>query len=364
MKFLIACDHLGQDGTGRFLTYLANELTKDDKFDVSLMLFHREDNLFNKYLLPEVAIINLDLKIRMRWAPFLIYKAIVSCKPDVCLFGYTQLLVLGYFAPLLRRHGIKVLFRETIIPSIYHKSDNIFFKYLFKHAYRRFDYIIAQSNDMREDLQCNWECKSDKVVKMNNPVDVAEIQRRSEGERPEDFDDFSEPIFIAAGRLDYQKGYDILIDRIAGMDKPPQFKVLILGRGPLKESLLEKIERCNLQNTIKLLGFRKNVAQYVKYSAGLILSSRYEGFPNILLEALALGKPVFSNRCPGGINEIMEDGLNGVTCDMNNQSDFNDAIKKFLHTRYDSRVIIENTYARYNLNLIMSKYKNFLLNIQ
>jgi glycosyltransferase involved in cell wall biosynthesis len=109
---------------------------------------------------------------------------------------------------------------------------------------------------------------------------------------------------------------------------------------------------------VKLLGFQANPYSVMAQSDGFILSSRHEGFPNVLLEANALGIPVFSNRCPGGINEIVVDGVNGLTCDMQNQDDFNKTFVEFMTMSFDSHKIVKSVETRYSFEVILPQYDN------
>lgn len=354
---LVVTDHIGQDGTGRFLTYLVNELTKSGRVKVKLLIFHREESDFNSFIEDGVDTYLLDLKTRIRYSMCKIVKRIVAIKPDYCLFGYTQLLWLGFFTNYMHKYGIRVIFRDTIIPSLFHAGDNKLVTFLNKKAYHRFDNIIAQSIDMRNDLVNNWGCDLTKMILINNPVKVDEINMKANGPCPEELKDKRMFTFVAAGRLDSQKGYDIIIKRMAEMKDRLNFKLLILGKGPKDEEIKKMIVDLNVSDYVQLLGFKINPIVYIQYSDALLLSSRYEGFPNIVLEALALGKPVFANNCPGGINEIIIENVNGVACDFENINAFENGLTQFMNYKYDSRSILENTKQRYGMDVILKQYE-------
>ena len=97
---------------------------------------------------------------------------------------------------------------------------------------------------------------------------------------------------------------------------------------------------------------------------GIILSSRHEGFPNVLLEANALGIPILTNRCPGGINEIILEGINGISCFFDSKESFQYGGKLFLETEFDAENIKELTRKRYDLSIILPSYKNVFNNEQ
>ena len=96
---------------------------------------------------------------------------------------------------------------------------------------------------------------------------------------------------------------------------------------------------------------------------GIILSSRHEGFPNVLLEANALGKPIFTNKCPGGINEIIIEGINGISCNFSSSEDFKFYLYKFINTKFDGNKIIKLTQERYSKSVILPKYRIVFNNI-
>ena len=100
-----------------------------------------------------------------------------------------------------------------------------------------------------------------------------------------------------------------------------KFKLLILGNGVYKKKFSEFIQNNNLNKSIKILSFKKNPYPYLKKSDVFILSSIYEGLPNVLLESLALKKFVISTNCPTGPSEILDNGKGGLFFKMKNEYD-------------------------------------------
>ena len=137
------------------------------------------------------------------------------------------------------------------------------------------------------------------------------------------------------------------------------FNLLILGSGELENDLKQLVISKGLSDYVRFIGYRKNVSSYIRYADALLLSSRYEGFPNIVLGANSLGKPVFYNSCKGGINEIIINGSNGLACDFTNKEDFQNGLHEFLGTKFDESKIVELTSSRYSIETIIKKYINF-----
>lgn len=360
-QILLVTDHIGQDGTGRFITYLANGLAHFDEYKVSLMIFHHEDRVFNKDISEKVNIIELQLKNRIRYSLPTIIKRIADIAPDVCIVLYTQLVYLSLLASPIKKRGTKILFRETIIPSMYRGNSSWFAKYLCRASYRKYDTIIAQSYDMSNDMSNNWGVNDSKIKVINNPISIKKIQECIVGsKRPDDMPKDNLPVYLSAGRLSYQKGYDIILKRMSQLKPNIPFEYYIIGDGESKEEIVDLIEEYKLGDSVKLLGFKSNPYDYISNCDALVLSSRYEGFPNIVLEANALGKPVFTNNCPGGINEIIEDGINGIACDFEKQSCFEEGLKAFQQTTFEPKKITELTERKYSNESIMNQYKLFL----
>ena len=211
---------------------------------------------------------------------------------------------------------------------------------------------------MQDDLENNWGCSRSNLVLINNPVDVDAVREKVVG-CPKELEKKELFTFVAAGRLTYQKGYDIIIKRMAELKEHLNFRLLILGAGEQYDILNELISKNELNNFVKLLGYKNNIADYLWYSDALLLCSRYEGFPNIVLEANALGQPVFTNNCPGGLNEIIIDGINGCFCDFEKQEEFEEGLQKFFSLKFDKNRITDATRERYNIDVIIAKYIDF-----
>jgi glycosyltransferase involved in cell wall biosynthesis len=137
-----------------------------------------------------------------------------------------------------------------------------------------------------------------------------------------------------------------------------KFKLIILGDGFLKEKLEHLSNDLKLNDKVQFLGYVNNPFPYIIVSDALILSSRFEGFPNVLLEANALGIPVFSNFCLGGINEIIIPNTNGIVSNFNNSSDFRLGLTKLMTASFNKEKIIQLTHERYSFDIIMPQYQH------
>ena len=344
--FLFISTTLGGGGAERIISYLLNYFIKDQDKRIILLLLKKEGNSYLQYLSPGIEIINLDIKCRIRYAIIPIIKTIISIRPNICYIGLDKLnIMLSFFLPLLKLLKISFIVRETNVLSLQYNYKNPFIKLSYKLFYNLYDSIIAQSKDMADDLIKIWGIKEQKINLINNPIDIENVIKCSKEPTNFSLEKNNNKINLAAiGRLNHQKGYDILIQRMNELKPNIPFNLYIIGEGELRPY-------------IHLLGYQKNPYSILKKMDGIILSSRHEGFPNVLLEANALGKPIFTNKCPGGINEIIIEGINGISCNFSSSEDFKFYLYKFINTKFDGNKIIKLTQQRYSKSIIMPKYR-------
>ena len=201
----------------------------------------------------------------------------------------------------------RLLVREAAMPSALfggRKSLRLW-QWLYRNLYKQAEKVICPSDAMAEDLKENFGVPREKLLRIYNPIDAERIwQMAGAGEYPYDK---GGPHLVAVGRLSREKGFDVLIDAMpAVLQRFPDAQVVILGEGPLEAELREQARSLGLQEKVIFLGFQANPWLYLKHADVFVLPSRYEGLPNVLLEALALGTPVVVSDCPGGIREIRD----------------------------------------------------------
>jgi glycosyltransferase involved in cell wall biosynthesis len=123
-------------------------------------------------------------------------------------------------------------------------------------------------------------------------------------------------IIVAAGRLSRQKGFDMLLPAFAKIaDQHPDWELRIFGRGPTRDALIGQLEELGLEGRARLMGFSSRLYEELANSSVYVMSSRFEGFPMVLLEAMGVGLPVISFDCPNGPRDLIEPGTNGLLVD-------------------------------------------------
>ena len=341
-------------GAERIVTTIANHLPRE-KFEPKIMLLRKEGG-YLEFLKGDVEVIDLKTqRIRNGLKPILseIYKR----KPDIVFSGFGE--VNAYLSMFLKFFPkTKFIARETNVVSKHVTRREIRFFYKF---YNNYDKIICQSDDMMNDLVENFKIKKEKLVKINNPVDFDFIDEKlAVSTKLESFKkDFKN--VVAIGNLSSRKGFDNLLKVFEHL-KNEKILLHILGDGRDKEMLCQMKTDLGLEN-VAFHGQQKNPYQFLKFADLFILSSRYEGFPNVLLEAGACGTYALANNCPGGIQEIIQPKINGEIGDIENDAEFAEKIKKILTENHDKKAIRNSIQSRFSKEIIVEKYVNLLLNL-
>ena len=173
---------------------------------------------------------------------------------------------------------------------------------LIKILFLKSNGIIANSEGNRKELICNFGINGDKIKVIHNPIDLDIISNLTP------ISDFYDPNyfnFISVGRLNKGKNQEMLL-RVFKELKKKKIRLYIFGVGELDSYLKNIIVQLNIDNQVFLKGFSNDIFSYLKGADAFLFGSNHEGFPNVLVEAMACGLPIVSTNCPSGPNEIME----------------------------------------------------------
>lgn len=198
-------------------------------------------------------------------------------------------------------------------------------------TYHKADAIIAQTYEMKEELMKEMHIDANKITVIQNPVDTELIDRMvSEGENP--YPQSCKKHIVASGRFDYQKGYDLLITTFAEVHKQHNdIDLYIIGDtnhagGGYHKEVMALAKDLGVEKLIHCVGYQKNPYVYVRYADCFVLSSRWEGLPNVLIEAQYLGTPIAAFRCIPVIERLVNDGKDGFLAEKDNTSSLAEAI--------------------------------------
>jgi glycosyltransferase involved in cell wall biosynthesis len=170
------------------------------------------------------------------------------------------------------------------------------------------------------------------------------------------------PVLLAVGRLTKQKAFDVLIRAFAQIRKDQSARLIILGEGEERPALEGLIKEYKLEQDISMPGFVPNPYPYMAHAAVFVLSSRWEGLPTVLVEALALGTSIVSTDCPSGPREILLDGKYGKLVPVDDPSALAVAITASLSATTSDRPSRES-WRSFDLEYAVDQYINILLGI-
>ncbi|HMP85357.1 MAG TPA: glycosyltransferase [Candidatus Paceibacterota bacterium] len=312
-----------------------------------------------KEIIPDnVEVIDLGSR-RAKNSIFKLRNVFLREKPDFVLATLPQISIVVFFASLLILKKPKIINR---ISNYYSKEmeeisffNNFFYKKSLLNSYK----IITLCEDMKFDLLNRLKMSENKVIVINNPLDLNFIYniKKHIVKPPKDY-----PIILSCGRLVKQKGHEYLIGAMVDVVKHyPNAILKIIGSGPEFKYLNNLIIKLNLQKNVFLLGFVENPYKYMCLSDVFCLPSLWEGFPNSLIEAMACGIPVISTNCPTGPLEILENGKNGLLINVKNKKEISDGIIKIINNKNLASLFIKNSNIRvkdFDISKISIKYVN------
>ena len=178
-----------------------------------------------------------------------------------------------------------------------------------RRLYPKLDHIIAVSQGVADDTRTLARLPPDRVSVVRNPVITPELMRLAAQPPPHDWLlEKSLPVVLAAGRLTRQKDFATLLRAFHHVQEQVPSQLIILGEGEGRAALEQLMSSLQLEALVDMPGFTPNPFAFMAAADLFVLSSRWEGSPNVLSEALALGTPVVSTDCPSGPSEILERG--------------------------------------------------------
>jgi len=231
---------------------------------------------------------------------------------------------------------------------------------LIKMAYQSADAVIANSKDVAAALiGKNW-MPLQKIHVIDNPVLSKSFFKKAD-ERVSDpwVSSLSVPLIVTIGRLDKMKDQQTLIRAFDIVRKQGDCRLMLIGDGPEASNLQILIDKLGLQQEVKLAGPLENPYPILKQAALFVLSSKYEGFGNVLVEALALGKKIISTDCPGGPSYILNKGEFGTLFPVGDHQALAREIQRSLDSVIDAAPLIRQS-EKFTDTVIARKYGELL----
>jgi glycosyltransferase involved in cell wall biosynthesis len=234
---------------------------------------------------------------------------------------------------------------------------------LVAQAYPEADAIVANSYGVAMDLAETTGLPTSSMTTIFNPVVNAALQEKSRA--PVDHPWFAPgmpPVILGAGRMHPQKDLQMLVKAFAKVRETREARLVILGEDAkhgVREELLTLAAALGVSDDLDLPGFVENPFAFMAKAGVFALSSRYEGCPNVLIEALACGCPVVSTRCPHGPDEILRDGEFGALVNVGDHAAMARALGASLDQSHDKRRLMERA-SDFGFDRAVDSYLSFL----
>lgn len=335
-KILIVQETLVGGGAERVLVDTLNKFDYS-KYDVELLLLRKQGIYLNS--------INKNVKVRYIFGDFDSKKGlnrIISWKIYnlICRF-FSNILVNKYmkdnydvvigflegFSSLLvsqyKKNSKKIVWVHSDLKKLKTITNDI-----DKDIYNKVDEIVCVSQDSKKSLMELYPEITNKINVIYNIIDKESIKLKSEEKVTDiNFDKFT---LIGVGRLNIEKRFDVMIKAFKILkNENINAQLIILGEGPEEKELRNLIDKLELVNDVRIIGFKSNPYKYIKKADIFVMSSDFEGLPVVLCESLVLGKAIVATNCTGPA-ELLDYGKYGVLCDCDNPEALANSIKSLI----------------------------------
>lgn len=361
-RIALFAQDLAGGGAERMMVNLAGGIAAKG-YPVDLVLVRREGP-YLALVPPSVRIVELGTRRVVRSIPALA-RYLREERPAALLSTLVHVNVAAVIAGRLSRSGTRIVVREACHVSSARKLNRWFLGRvayrLLPWAYRRADAVIGVSDGVADDLAEVCGLEPEAVYRIPNPVITPEIALKAAEHCDHPWlAPGQPPVILGVGRLTEQKDFAALIRAFAKVRRNRDARLVILGEGPLRSNLERLTHELGVEDAVSMPGFVTNPYAWMSRAAVFVLSSRFEGSPNSLVEAMACGTPVVATNCPSGPHEILQGGAIGALVEVGNSDAIAQAIVDCLDDPPDPNVLRERA-SYYSVDRVAEEYISVLL---
>ncbi len=348
-EIIFFCPSIEEGGVEKNLYLTSSRISQ--KFRTSLITANRnKKKMFNKKInFISTTILNFNNSTRIIKSIcclFLLLKYNLKIKNKVIIISYESNIFAIIVAKILK---FPIVVRSNASPTGYLNSK--FKKYFFKFFFQLADVVLVNSTEFKSKIDRILNIKSKLIY---NSILNKSLLKKLSNKKISNLN-ISKKTYklIMIGRLVDQKDHLTTLKALNLLKKKINFFLLIIGKGDLKNKLQEYCKNNEINNQVKFLGFKNNIYPYLKWCDALILSSIYEGSPNVIIEAISMNRTVISSNCPTGPKEILNNGKSGFLFKTSDYKDLANQIYKSYFNKIDSKTRRKNALKnvkKYSIN--------------
>lgn len=344
-KIIIFIPSIESGGVEKNLYIISNYLIKKFKIIYLITSDYKYKNKFNKkikFIAPKSKFWSNKIRIYKYFISSLLLLKIIFKEKNLLIFSFQANLYAIIIAKIFFK---KVIIRANSSPSGW--TNNYFKLLIYRIFYKLSDKIIVNSKELQNEFFKYFRVKT-KII--YNPLNIYTIKKSIKNKFNFNFFKKKHLNLVTIGRFVNQKNHFLILKAVKILKKKLPIRLLIIGQGVLHDEYIKFISKYNLKKEILIINYQKNPYKFINKANILILSSLYEGLPNILLEAQYLKRIIISSNCPTGTKEIL---LNGKAGFLFKNNDLNDLCKKIIYVSKNKKI------ANFKVNYAYKKINRF-----
>tara|TARA_Y100000588_G_C14281064_1_gene937182 strand:- start:6547 stop:7617 length:1071 start_codon:yes stop_codon:yes gene_type:complete len=351
---LLVINGLQGGGAEKVCTKLADLLYKKG-IPVEILVIKNADGPLRENLDKNITVHNLGVKRARNSLSSLISFFKRNRYDNIICFNF-QLGILVKFVIVLLRGNSKVSLRVINTISMTNSSGFIS-KLYYEYCYRWFEFIIFQCYEMKKDFESNYPISSNKCKVIYNPC-ASNLNKLLP--KKSSCDRISIEKVVFAGRLESQKNIMFMLESLRfAVDINPNIVLFIYGDGSLKSSLSNYSFLMGLDDNVIFKPFTNDLDEVFESAKLSLLTSKFEGFPNFLLDSISYGIPCLSINCKSGPSEILNE-VNGCLINKYDASEFGNKIVRMLETNWNHESIMRDAFDRFSEDKFLKSYIEIL----